>query len=64
MAANLAGVNNLQTKAVRAKKHVPRANTPPIAATHNAKEIKTINVPWGRSKVAIASPLARKGKTG
>ena len=60
----MAGVNNLQIKAARAKKHVLRANTLRIAAINNAKEIKTINVRWGRRKAAIASPLARKGKTG
>ena len=59
----MAGVNILQIKAVRAKKHVLRLNTPQIAATNNAKGIKTINVPWGRRKAAIASPVARKGKT-
>jgi hypothetical protein len=40
----MAGVNNLQIKAVRVKKRVLRASILQIAATNNAKE-KTINVP-------------------
>lgn len=57
------GVNNHRTRAVRVKKHVPRANTSRIAVMNNAKGTTITSARLDPKKTATVSPVAKKGKT-
>lgn len=61
--ANLDGVNSHRTRAVRVKRHVPRASTSQIAVMNNVKGTTMTSAQLDPKKTATVSPVAKKGKT-